>query len=339
MKGNEKMKLLSIVIPAYNVEKYLDEAMRPYLMIEDPQLLEILIVNDGSKDRTLEIAKEYEKKLPGIVKVIDKENGGHGSTINIGIKKATGKYFKVVDGDDWVDPLALENLLKHIQEIDSDMIATAFNMVYEDIEKEEEVHIQNVEYGKEYKFSLICSHIDYIRMHSTLFKTSILKDNEIRLDEHCFYVDVEHDLLPLKWVDTITFFDDVFYQYRLGRPGQSVNMTSMIKNRENHDRVIKRMVHYCQSNSFPETVKNYIDKKLDNMIGFQYTILFSCGTGKNAKNELMAFDQWLKDNEYNLYNHVNQKKIILLRKSHFKNYYLIKFLYTLLRKKEDQYVK
>ena len=333
------MKLLSIVIPAYNVEKYLADAMKPYLEMSDPQRVEVLIVNDGSKDKTLEVARRYEEKLPGIVKVIDKKNGGHGSTINVGIQKATGKYFKVVDGDDWVDTKALEKMLEYMKNINSDMIATAYNMIYEDIQKEEEVHIRNVEYGKEYEFSVICEKIEYIRMHSTIFKTSVLRENKIRLDEHCFYVDVEHDLLPLKWVKTITFYDEVFYQYRLGRPGQSVNMQSMIKNRENHERVIKRIVKYNRDNQLPETVRKYIDKKLDNMIGFQYTILFACGSGKSEKRELMEFDKWLKKNANHLYCHVQQKKILLLRKFGFRNYYFVKFLYKFLGKHEEQYVK
>ncbi|MCI8466475.1 MAG: glycosyltransferase family 2 protein [Lachnospiraceae bacterium] len=332
------MKLLTIVIPAYNVEKYLNDAISPYLKLNFVKYLEVLIVNDGSKDRTLQLAKEYEKKYPDFIKVIDKQNGGHGSAINAGIERATGKYFKVVDGDDWVDANVLDKLLGSLETTESDMIATGFVIIYEDIKQKEEVHICNVEYGKEYQFSDICGRIDYIRMHSTIFRTKILQDNHIRLDEHCFYVDVEHDLFPLKWIKTVVFFDDLLYQYRIGRPGQSVNIKSMIKNRENHDRVIKRIIDLIRDDTLPKSVKDYMEKKLENMINIQYSILFAMKAGKKERQELMEYDEWLKKNNRELYNSITQKKILLMRKMKFWNYYFVKLLYKLSGKRID-YIK
>ena len=96
-------KILSITIPSYNVEKYIDKCVQSMLVDSILDDIEILIVNDGSKDSTPEIAKGYVEKYPQTVRLIDKENGGHGSTINAGIREATGKYFKVVDGDDWLN--------------------------------------------------------------------------------------------------------------------------------------------------------------------------------------------------------------------------------------------
>ena len=96
-------KVLTITVPSYNVEKFLENTLDSFLderILED---LEVLIVDDGSKDRTAEIGKQYEERYPDTFRVISKENGGHGSTINRGIKEARGTYFKVVDGDDWVD--------------------------------------------------------------------------------------------------------------------------------------------------------------------------------------------------------------------------------------------
>ena len=332
------MKLLTIVIPAYNVEKYLDEAIAPYEKMSHPERVEILIVNDGSTDGTLKKAREYEEKYPEFVKVIDKENGGHGSTINAGIRQASGKYFKVVDGDDWVDTKALENLLNVMEDTTVDLIATGFVIVYEDTDETEEIHIKNVEYGKKYQFENICARIDYIRMHSAIFRTQILKDNKITLDEHCFYVDVEHDLLPIKWIHTVAFYDELLYRYRIGRPGQSVNMKSMIKNRENHERVIKRILNMLKSEQYSASVQEYVYKKLENMIGFQYSILIALGCDRNAKSELVEFDKWLKSADKRLYASVKQKKVFLMRIMNFHDYYVVQFLYRLFGKK-DEYVK
>ena len=96
-------KILTITVPSYNVEKFLENTLDSFVDERVLDAIEVLVVDDGSKDRTAEIGKGYEAKYPGTFRVISKENGGHGSTINRGIKEARGKYFKVVDGDDWVD--------------------------------------------------------------------------------------------------------------------------------------------------------------------------------------------------------------------------------------------
>ena len=104
------MKLLSFVVPSYNSEKYLNKCVDS--LLKGGEDVEIIIVNDGSKDNTIKIAREYEEKYPSIIKVVDKENGGHGSGINSGLEVATGLYFKCVDSDDWVDEDALKKLKK-----------------------------------------------------------------------------------------------------------------------------------------------------------------------------------------------------------------------------------
>ena len=122
-------KIFTVTIPAYNVEKYLDEILPTYL---DERLLDdikLLIVNDGSKDSTAEIGRRYEEKYPNTVRLINKENGGHGSTINTGIKEASGKYFKVIDGDDWVDTEELVKFIAYLKNADTDIILTPFNRV------------------------------------------------------------------------------------------------------------------------------------------------------------------------------------------------------------------
>lgn len=95
------MKLLSVAIPCYNSEAYMSKCINSLLI--GGEEVEIIIVDDGSSDRTAEIADDYAEKYPTIVKAIHQENGGHGQAVNTGIKNATGLYFKVVDSDDWVN--------------------------------------------------------------------------------------------------------------------------------------------------------------------------------------------------------------------------------------------
>ena len=97
------MKYITFAIPCYNSESYMHHAIETILTAKDD--VEILVIDDGSSDNTLKIAKEYEVKYPGIVKAIHKENGGHGSGVNKGLSLAKGLYYKVVDSDDWVDEI------------------------------------------------------------------------------------------------------------------------------------------------------------------------------------------------------------------------------------------
>ena len=142
------MKYISFAIPSYNSQEYMSHAIESILVGGED--VEIIIVNDGSSDDTSKIAHEYEEKYPTIIKAVDKENGGHGDAVNSGLTHATGKYFKVVDGDDWVDTKALEHLLEIMEQSNSDMIATGFVIVCQDVDQKEVIHVENVDYGKEY---------------------------------------------------------------------------------------------------------------------------------------------------------------------------------------------
>ena len=120
-------KLLTVAIPSYNVEKYLEQTLSSFLI--DPQWLkktEILIVNDGSSDRTEEIGRKYEQKYPDTFRVISKKNGGHGSTINRGIREAQGNYFKVVDGDDWVNTSDFVELVRGLKSCTAEYVVTNY---------------------------------------------------------------------------------------------------------------------------------------------------------------------------------------------------------------------
>ena len=123
-------KLLTVVIPAYNAQKFLGKCLDSLLRAGQYKEMELLVVDDGSADKTAEIAKSYEQHYKGIVRVLSKENGGHGSAINLGIREARGKYFRVVDSDDTVNPLAYRAFLKELKGIDSDLVITPFARIH-----------------------------------------------------------------------------------------------------------------------------------------------------------------------------------------------------------------
>ncbi|MBO5460995.1 MAG: glycosyltransferase family 2 protein, partial [Ruminococcus sp.] len=173
------MKYISFAIPCYNSESYMENAINSILKAGED--VEILVVNDGSKDRTQEIGEQYAKMYPTIVKVINKENGGHGDAVNHGLHHATGKYFKVVDSDDWVDEEALMKIMETVKKfVDEDngpdMIVA--NYVYE---KEGAAHKKVIRYTNVLPEEQILKwdeigkfHIDqYILMHSVIYRTEL----------------------------------------------------------------------------------------------------------------------------------------------------------------------
>lgn len=190
-------KILSIVVPSYNAEKFLDRSI-PSMLIEDILSdIEILIVDDGSKDNTGEIADLFEAKYPNTIKAVHKENGGHGSTINTGISIASGKYFCVLDADDWMDSEKFKELVFKLKKIDSDLVLFDFNYVSEDNKILHHKKFKSFPVNKEFLLENYITKIpvlannQWIGIHNYCIKTNILFDNQVRLHEHHFYVDQE----------------------------------------------------------------------------------------------------------------------------------------------------
>lgn len=230
-------KTLTITIPAYNVSEYLPEVIPTFLQPEVMGDIEILIVNDGSKDNTKQIAEKYQEKYPNVVRVINKENGGHGSTINRGISEAKGKYFKIVDGDDWVDPASFVTFVKELKEIDADVVHTPYNCVFVKEGRDEIKSISDIEKNEIYRIDEVINKLgDCYAMHSLTYKTDVAKKMR-QITENCFYVDQEYVCFSLEHADNIIFLDSVVYQYRLGIDEQSMNIKKLQKNRKMHARV------------------------------------------------------------------------------------------------------
>nr|WP_318683747.1 glycosyltransferase [uncultured Acetatifactor sp.] len=268
------MKLLTIAIPCYNSEKYMRKCIDSLLVGGED--VEILIVNDGStKDRTAEIADEYEARFPTIVRAIHKENGGHGSGVNTGIANATGLYFKVVDSDDWVKEDAYQKILSTLRELAEhgtilDMLVS--NYVYE---KEGEKRRKVMHYHRILPKDQIftwgdCRHFTkghYILMHSVIFRTKLLQENGIKLPEHTFYVDNIYVFEPLPYVKKMYYLDVNFYRYYIGRVDQSVNESIMISRIDQQIKVNKLMIDYfverkgelVKSKRLYQYMRNYLE--------------------------------------------------------------------------------
>lgn len=289
-------KLLTITIPSYNVGKYLPEVLPTFLHPSVLDYIEILIVNDGSIDNTAEIAAQFQQKYPETVFVHNKENGGHGSTINTGISLATGKYFKVVDGDDWVDTAAFCRFVEKLRSIDADMVISPFNYIQDGSNKVlDTIKYNELSEDTLYEFDAVLPIINWKRyaMHSLVFRTSILKKIP-PISEHCFYVDVEYVNFPLKYVNTVSLIDEAIYQYRVGNAIQSTAAKNKQRNRQMHLHVIGRINEYRQD--MPDTAKEIVDFQLAGLCENHISILLSLPISPTSKKEIKEFLCYIETN-------------------------------------------
>lgn len=242
------MKLLSIAIPSYNSEAYLRNCIES--LLPGGEEVEIIVVNDGSKDNTGKIADEYAEKYPTIVKAVHQENGGHGEAVNAGLRNATGLYYKVVDSDDWVNLEAYQKILKTLSDLvkSGNMIDMMLsNYVYE---KEGKKRKKVMQYRTAFPTERVFTWDDvkflhvgqYILMHSVIYRTQMLKDCGLELPKHTFYVDNIYVYHPLPYVKKMYYLDVNFYRYYIGRGDQSVNEKVMIGRLDQQFRVTKLII-------------------------------------------------------------------------------------------------
>ena len=292
------MKLLSIAIPCYNSQDYMEKCIESLLV--GGEEVEILVVDDGSSDRTAEIADSYAEKYPTIVKAIHQENGGHGEAVNAGIRNATGLYFKVVDSDDWVNKEAYEKILSTLETLlrgpqTVDLLIS--NFVYEKQGAKRKKVMQ-------YRHCLPQDRIfgwdevkhmpkgKYLLMHSMIYRTQLLHDCRLELPRHTFYVDNLFAFEPLPYVRNLYYLDVNFYRYFIGRDDQSVNEKVMIKRIDQQIRVNKLMVDaYINCGSMNKRLRNYMFSYLDIITTISSIMLIRANTDESLqkKKELLEY--------------------------------------------------
>ncbi|GBG96547.1 glycosyltransferase family 2 protein [Lactococcus termiticola] len=289
-------KLLTITIPSYNTAAYIDECL-PYLIDEAIiDEVELLIVSDGSKDDTVAVASRWAEKYPNSIRVIDKENGGHGSTINRGIQEATGKYFKVVDGDDWVKTDNLVRLVNFLRNNDVDLINNPYFEHDEQTREETLMMALNVPTGQIKVYPQIVENIKIPPMHTVTYRTAILKEHNIRIDEKMFYVDVEYITYPLPFVESQVYLDFPVYVYRVNSGTQSMAVGNMVKNRQMHYTMLQHQWDFIKKlpANTHASVKKVLLQRFSELILAQYVINLSIPQKEERKAETAEFTAWLK---------------------------------------------
>jgi len=239
-------KILTIVIPTYNMQDYLRRCLDSLIVPEEQmKQLEVLVVNDGSKDNSSAIAHEYQDKYPGIYRVIDKENGNYGSCVNRGLKEATGKYIKILDADDYYDTANLKLFIRRLNEIDADAILSCHSVYVNDIKKET---IRFHKYNDGQIVSVEKELPSYFTMDNIAYKSQIFDDIDYKQTEGISYTDQEWIFYPMEKVKTLCYFDLDIYQYMTGHAGQTMEMKTYYGRISQVEIIVVRMLEYLISN-------------------------------------------------------------------------------------------
>lgn len=226
---NRAMKLLSIIVPAYNMESYLSQCVESILRTPSLAEIEIIIVNDGSKDRTLRIARQFAERYAETVRVVDKPNGNYGSTINAALKEVQGEYVKILDADDCFNGSRVAEFIAFLRKMKGvDMVVTPFIEVGKRSEHRVEYNIYGkkiYEYAKSYDADKVFADgaIRFFAMHGVCYRTELLRKMNYRQSEGVSYTDQEWVFYPLFQVKTIAFADIPLYRYNVAREGQTMD--------------------------------------------------------------------------------------------------------------------
>ena len=261
----EHRKLLTVTVPCYNSQAYMSKALDTLLTGGDE--LDIIIIDDGSKDHTGAIADEYAAKYPGIIRVVHQENGGHGAGINRGSAMAEGIWFKVVDSDDRVDPAALKALLDDMRTLAEDPVdLVVHDYVYDRPEREA---VYRIRYGGAFPERERITWDQAKRMdmttqfmiHALCYRTQLLRDMGLVLPEHCFYEDNLYIYRPLPRVKTLYYCPEAVYGYFVGRSDQSANHQVLLKHIDNITDIAEQMTcsyTWAEMQKFPAKLRKYM---------------------------------------------------------------------------------
>lgn len=336
------MKILSIAISAYNKEKYLERCIHS-LLCKNLQYVEIIIVNDGSIDKTSQIAHNLEKLYPNSIIVIDKENGHQGSCINKAIELANGKYFKVLDADDYFSTDVLDYVISQLGIINVDMLVTGHI-----IDRKPPIPITPINIKTNFIYHL--NDVDFsmlgmdncLGMHGVAFRTQILKDHNIRLTENCSFSDAEYCYYPLKYCKTVYFISKNLYIYQTDIEGQESSLNSE-KVKNDAYRICERMIndYITFSNITPPVIKRNEEIIIKRCLGAYLGLcLLHFKTNKNENcriNQLLKICKTFCPNVYKEIQHIHTRKIpfVLIYKytkqSSYCIYKLLNFLYNSIR--------
>ena len=263
-------KILTISVAAYNVENYLENSLSSLIAENIMDDIEVYVIDDGGRDKSLTIARRFEEKYPDVFHVVHKDNGGYGSTVNYSIEHATGKYFKLLDGDDWFDTKGLIQLVQVLKKSEADVIVSEY---YSGPDSNNlRLNRHGSKEGDKVKLISNLAKEEGIGMWALTYRTKLLLESGLKLPEHMLYTDQYYTTVPMASAQTIQFVRFPVYCYRIGYEEQSMSRISRIKHTDNWISVCNDSLDFC------------LKKKNENCINYRYILMQTarcyCGTIK-----------------------------------------------------------
>ena len=339
---------LSIIIPTYNAEKFLDKGL-PSLILEDEnkrKQMEVLVVNDGTPDNSVAVAQTYVDEYPDLFRIVNKENGGHGSAINTGVEHATGQYMKVMDADDWFDTETLSHVIDLLDELEQSEAVDAVLLSYKtynlelealqlDPYESKDIRIENIsksatEFTKGSIHAPIVSLKEIMEnwddmywgltFHGMLYNRQFYKSLNHKLIEGVFYEDQEYATIPLAHASRIALFPEELYEYRIGDVNQSISMKSCLNRLSHYEAVIMRLLDAeAESDTFPEGGKEYWATKTEKFTDDYFQLcLIRNPDKKMLRGRMKDFERQIAEKSPFVYNRIrkNLKAFYWLNKLH-----------------------
>lgn len=293
------MKILSLIVPAYNSEQFLDKGIPSFLHPDVIDQLDIIIVNDGSRDNTAEVAEKYCRMYPGSIRLISQENKGHGGALNTGCAAAVGKYLKVIDADDWVVTENLPEFLEKLRDCTSDVVLTHHHTIDISAGEVKSWRSYPAQFGLAYTFAEIMpqwKNFDRsLTFHGITYNTEFYHSQGIKLSEHVFYEDHEFATYPCCMADSITVFDLFIYEYRIGDVTQSVSNENQLKRLSHTETVLHRLVtvYHTLPENISQGSRDYVCMKTQGLLmSYLTTTMLVCPDkkqGRKLAGEMMEF--------------------------------------------------
>lgn len=323
-------KILTVSVASYNLGKLINQCLDSFVVY--PEIIddiEIIIVDDGSTDDTASRIKKYCRSYPHSFKLIQQKNSGPGSTVNTGIKNASGKYFRMVDGDDWVDPSAFLQFIRKLKTIDIDMVLTNYVTYHHKRQLEHQVvKVTDIPKNQLYNFENLEYHFNPpIRMHHATFRTDIMKKH-VKLDDG-FYTDSEYLLFPTPYIKTCIYYDLNLYIYRFALAGQSTDPKKVRQNLKNHRKVLDHLLefYYQEQNKLNDNIRRYLAMQIAGFAVNHVDYLLTTNDDE-MKNNIQKFCQEIEKKHPDIYQYFkNEKKLRLILASNFTLVKLLSFAY------------
>ena len=334
-------RVLTIAVPIFNMEWCLEKILSTYCDSRLSGKLEVICLNNASEDRSKEIIEKFLEKYPDVFRLIDRNTRGYGSSINTAIASANGKYFRIVDADDWVNTENLNLLIDALESCSCDVVLTDYQIVNMQDGSMMPVRAgeSGIEYGKVYE-SFWGPAKTLPSIHGTTYKTSLLRKSGFAMQDGIFFVDEEYVILPYLEAKSLIYYPLDIYRYQVANPQQSTSPKNRAKYYSHREKILKRLIQEYQKThaaDYSQDRLNYCFERIRRGIGDHFTTLLIYIENKKEGRKLAGkWKEYIQNEAPEFWPFVRRKTeiLMLLNRLHISQVWYVKIKDTLYHNKK-----